>query len=78
MPEPTTATKSITIIVNRREVQMPDREATGAEIKAAAGVPPDFELFEQKGSKLIPIADDEIVKLHNKQKFTAVSGQDVS
>jgi hypothetical protein len=79
MPEPVTAiTKSITILVNRREVEMPDRDATGAEIKGAAGVPADFQLFEQKGNKLIPIGDGDTIKLHNKQKFTAVSGQDVS
>jgi hypothetical protein len=68
----------VTIVVNNREIEMPDREATGAEIKTAAEIAIEFSLFHVHGSKLEPVADDETVKLHEKQQFRAVSGQDVS
>jgi hypothetical protein len=70
--------KSVTIIVNNRSVEMPDREATGSEIKQAAGVPSDFALFREHGGNLEPVADDETLKLHEHERFRAVSGQDVS
>lgn len=65
----------VTIIVNRREVEMPDNHATGREIKAAADVPETFKLFDPHGDE---VANDQRIKIHNKQKFTAISGQDVS
>jgi hypothetical protein len=67
--------KPIVITVNRREVQIPDRDTTGAEIKAAAEVPPDFMLFDPHGSE---IADGTVVHVHPHERFTAISGQDVS
>jgi Multiubiquitin len=68
----------IEIFVNNKPVQVPHDELTGAEIKAAAGVPPDFSLFHEQGGKLIPVGDDETVKVHPNERFRAVSGQDVS
>jgi Multiubiquitin len=73
-----TRTKAITISVNNREVTLGDREATGAQIKDAAGVPADFQLFLEHGNRLEAIGDDQILKLHKHQSFRAVSGQDVS
>jgi Multiubiquitin len=70
--------KTITIFVNNRTVELPDKEDTGAEIKAAADVPPDFQLFVEHGSNLDPVADADPIKVHNQQRFRAVSGQDVS
>jgi hypothetical protein len=67
--------KPVVIIVNRREVQIPDRDTTGAEIKAAAEVPPDFKLFDPHGNE---IADDAVLHVHPHERFTAISGQDVS
>ena len=67
--------KPVDIIVNNRTVQMPDDHATGAEIKLAAGVPANFQLFDDKGH---PIDDDKKVRLHEGDQFTAISGQDVS
>jgi hypothetical protein len=64
-----------TILVNNREVTMPDDHATGAEIKAAAGIPSDFKLFDEKGREIAP---DKKVKLKDGERFTAISGQDVS
>jgi hypothetical protein len=68
----------VTIFVNNRPVTLPDREVTGAEIEAEAGVPPDFVLYEEKGGQLVQIAPDEQIKIHPNEKFRAVSGQDVS
>ena len=73
-----TKTKTVTIIVNNREVTIEDREVTGAEIKHAAEVPAEFQLFRERGDRLEQIADDEQIKVHKGEKFRAVSGQDVS
>ena len=64
-----------TILVNNRSVTMPDDHATGAEIEAAAGVPSDFKLYDEKGKEVEPT---EKVKLKEGERFTAISGQDVS
>jgi multiubiquitin len=68
-------TKTITIFVNNRPVEIEDRRITGAEIKAAADVPSEFKLFNAKGEE---IANDTEIKVHPKERFTAISGQDVS
>jgi hypothetical protein len=73
-----TKTKTVTIIVNNRDVTLEDREVTGAEIKQAAEVPTDFQLFREHGDRLEQIADDQAIKVHEHEKFRAVSGQDVS
>ncbi len=67
--------RPVTIKVNRRDVEMPDDHATGLEIKNAADVPETFKLFDPHGDE---IANDQDVKIHNHEKFTAISGQDVS
>lgn len=70
--------KPITIFVNNRAIELPERDATGREIKAAAEVPADFTLYLEHGANLTEVGDDEIVKLHEHERFRAVSGQDVS
>lgn len=65
----------VTITVNNRPVTMPEKHATGAEIKSAAGVPANFKLYDDKGHE---IADDKRVNLKEGDRFTAISGQDVS
>ena len=67
--------KGILIYVNNREVPMPADEATGAEIKRHAEVPEDFKLYGPEGEL---IGDAKHVKLHERERFTAISGQDVS
>jgi hypothetical protein len=67
--------KPVDIFVNNRPVQMSDAHATGAEIKLAAGVPANFQLFDDKGH---PVEDGKQVRLHDGDRFTAISGQDVS
>jgi hypothetical protein len=65
----------VTIFVNNKEVELPDRHVTGAEIKHAAGIPLDFKLYGPKGDE---IANEQRIEAHPKEKFTAISGQDVS
>lgn len=66
---------TITIFVNNNAVEMHQHEATGAEIKKAAGVPANFTLYGPEGDE---IADGHHVHLQAGEKFTAISGQDVS
>jgi len=75
---PTATPSSVIILVNQREVTLPGPEATGSQIKAAAGVPADFQLFRVRGERLDPVGDEEVVRIHHHERFRAVSGQDVS
>jgi hypothetical protein len=70
--------KPVEIEVNNKPVEMPSHSETGLAIKAAAGVPAEFTLYHKHGKELTEIADEQIVELHHKEKFIAVSGQDVS
>lgn len=67
--------KTITIFVNNRPVEIDDREVTGAEIKQAADIPLSFKLYNHKGEE---ISNGTSLKVHQNEKFTAISGQDVS
>lgn len=76
--------KQVVITVNFKPVTMPDKRATGLEIKQAAiaqgvNIQPDFVLFRDKGhGRRDPIRDDEKVELHRGDKFEAVPGDDNS
>ena len=65
----------VTIFVNRREIEFPEHYATGLEIKEKADVPATFKLFTPNGDE---VANDERVHLREHERFTAISGQDVS
>lgn len=78
-------TRTTTIYVNRRPVEMHGRSATGAEIKIAADVPVDFKLYLVHGGprdggrdRLELVEDDQEVPLREGLRFRAVSGYDVS
>lgn len=70
--------RPVTIFVNNNEVEIPDKNTTGQEIKERAGVPLDFTLYRKRGDKLDEIENDEAIKVHEHEHFIAVSGQDVS
>jgi hypothetical protein len=76
----TESTKTVSIEVNNKAYEAPKEVLTGAEIKALAEIPPDFQLYLLHGesNKLEEIRNDEEVKLHKNMRFRAVSGQDVS
>ena len=67
--------KTITVLVNNRSVDLPDRRVTGLEIKQAAGLPAEFKLYGPKGDEIL---NETEVRVHKGDKFTAISGQDVS
>lgn len=67
--------KPVTALVNNRKVSLPDDHETGAAIKQAAGVPAAFQLFDEKGHV---VDNAKEIRVHDGDKFTAVSGQDVS
>ncbi len=71
----TTRKGGVTIVVNNRPVHFHTDDATGAEIKARAEVPHDFKLYGPEGEL---IGDGKRVELHEGERFTAISGQDVS
>jgi hypothetical protein len=60
----------VTITVNNRPVAVP-RKTTGAEIKARADVPADFELFRVVGDHEKKVGDDERVTVHPDERFIA-------
>ena len=75
---------SVAIFVNFNPVTMPEKHATGLEIKQTAiaqgvNIKVDFVLFRDKGNgRRDPVRDDEKVSLHEGEKFEAVDGDDNS
>lgn len=76
--------KVIEIEVNGHSVIMPDKETTGAAIKAAAieqgvAIQANFVLQQElaNGSSKV-IGDGDVVKIHNKMSFTAIAPDDNS
>lgn len=67
--------KTIRIFVNNQPVEMQEHNPTGAEIKKAAGIPPTFKLYTAEGKE---VPNDKKVNIKADEKFTAISGQDVS
>ena len=62
--------KPLTISVDGKEVEVPSDEVTGRQIKQAAGLPDNIELYGPKGQ---PVADDETIRVHKGEKFTAIT-----
>jgi hypothetical protein len=75
MPEPNAKRPHIKVYVNNRPIEFTKSDRTGREIKHRAEVPEDFMLYGPDGE---PIGDHEHVELHEDERFTAISGQDVS
>lgn len=63
---------TFSVIVNNIEFQTSEHELTGSEIKALAGVPADYELFEVKGDQTVSIGNEQSVEMHNKIHFRAI------
>jgi hypothetical protein len=67
--------KTVEIFVNNRPVQVTGHEPTGAEVKHAAEVPDSFKLYDPEGTE---IGEEARVPVKAREKFIAISGQDVS
>jgi hypothetical protein len=63
---------TFTIFVNNNPFPTHEHELTGAEIKQLAHVPGDYELFEVKGDKTVPVGNDQKVQIHDKLHFRAI------
>ncbi len=61
---------TVEIVVNGKKVSVP-KHVTGAQIKSAAGVPADFDLFRVHNRKEIPVANDEQLTVTKGEKFIA-------
>lgn len=70
MPESTR--HEFTIYVNNQPFATQAHELTGAEIKALAGVPANYELFEVQGNHSSPVSDSQKVHIHNDLHFRAI------
>ncbi len=81
---PTLVEKMIVVDVNSMPVSFETHKATGREIKQTAisqgvAIKIDFILYEVKDhDKTHEIRDDQVVTLHKKQRFLAVSRDDNS
>jgi len=64
------AVREVEILVNKRPVAVPAR-TTGAAIKATAGVPADDELFRIEGHHEIKVGDDQVIEVHDGERFVA-------
>jgi hypothetical protein len=61
-----------TIFVNNVAFTTREHELTGAQIKALASVPTDYELFQVKGDHTVPVGNEEVVHIHDKIHFRAI------
>jgi hypothetical protein len=77
-PTPAREKKTVTIEINNKQYDAPSNTLTGAEIKELASIPLDFQLYRLQGKKLIPVGNEDEIKLRKGDRFRAVSGQDVS
>lgn len=73
----------VTVTVNRKPVDLPDKHVTGLEIKQEAiaqgvAIQLDFQLSEKKGAKFHPVADNDRVTAKPGDEFRAVTGEDNS
>lgn len=70
--QPPTHAHEFTISINNRTVTTPAHELSGVALKQLGGIPPDYELFRVVGSNTVPVANDEIVHLHEREEFRAI------
>lgn len=63
---------SFTILINNQPYSTSDHELTGTQLKSLASIPQDYELFQVHGSQTVPVANDQMVHLHEKAEFRAI------
>ena len=63
---------AIKFFVNNTTFTTTEKELTGAQIKALAGVPADYELFEVQGEHTVPVGNEQKVHLHENLHFRAI------
>jgi len=63
---------NFTIIVNNKPYSTAQHELTGSQIKQLAAVPPDYELFQLKGTDSVPVGNDQVIHIHEREEFRAI------
>ncbi len=63
---------TFTIFVNNNSLETHENQLTGTAIKSLANIPADYELFEVKGNQTVPIGNEQVVHIHEKQHFRAI------
>ena len=58
--------------VNNQEHVSGDHELTGSRIKQLAGVPTDYELFQVRGNDIVPVGNEEAVRIPENTHFRAI------
>ena len=64
--------REITFFVNNQPVVTTLRELSGTAIKELAKTPSDYELYEVRGNETVRIGDNQVVQIHEKEKFRAI------
>jgi hypothetical protein len=62
----------VKIFVNNQAFETANADLTGAQIKALAAIPGDYELFRVEGQNSIPVGNDEHLHLHENEHFRAI------
>jgi hypothetical protein len=73
----------IPVKINNEEVELPDREMTGLEIKQEAvdqgvGIDLGFQLSVKRGHRYQVVADTDTIRVHRGEEFLAVAPDDNS
>ena len=65
---------SVTIFVNNQPFTTTAQDLTGAQVKALAGVPRDYELFEvlRDDNNTVPVGDGREVRIREDLRFHAL------
>lgn len=61
-----------TILIDGREYTFDLQTVSGAQLKAAAAIPSDYQLFLEGPGEDTQVADSASIKLHNNMKFYAL------
>ena len=64
--------RTFTIFVNNNSFETHEHQLTGTAIKSVARIPADYELFEVKGNQTVPVGNEQVVHIHEKQHFRAI------
>ena len=76
--------KTVEIVVNKKAVTVPDREVTGLEIKQAAiaqgvNIQLNYLVFRDlPNGQQTEVKDDELIRVHPKERFDVLCNDDHS
>ena len=70
--------KRVNVVINDKHYVFKTDDATGADIKAKAGIPLDYSLYRREHGHNEPISDDEQVELHDGDHFFSRPPSNVS